>query len=57
MGIPTQLNDATSLLSAMGPVEAARLVSDDRDLHAFLRDHGFELTEEEILELKARFRG
>ena len=56
MGISPQYHDAVSLLSAMDPLQASRLVGDDRDLRAFIESNGLELTEDDIRELKARFR-
>ena len=47
---------ASALLNAMGPVEAAKLLNDPRDLANFILSNRFELDESEIRELKSNFR-
>jgi hypothetical protein len=50
------LNAARSLLQAMGPAEAAKLLNSPPDLREFINSNRFELDESEINELKAEFR-
>lgn len=47
---------ATALLEAMGPIEAAKVLSVDIDLREFINSNRLELDETEIRELKSNFR-
>lgn len=49
-------NQAYFLLSAMSPVEAARILSVEIDLRFWLGNNRLELSASEIAELKAIFR-
>lgn len=57
MALSPNLNDAISLLQAMDPLEAARIVGNDTDLNYFLEDHRLDLSPQDRLELKSMFRG
>ena len=50
------LQRATALLNALGPIEAAKILSVPIDLNEFIMSNRLVLDETEIRELKANFR-
>lgn len=57
MALSPNLNDAISLLQAMDPMEATRIVANDIDLNNFLADNRLDLSPQDKMELKSMFRG